>query len=1478
MSNDCSNSYLAQFEPRNGFNRAIILKGSGLLNNPNLGCDCISNNKDCQILNNLPNDIEKIFDTNCGDTLVQQSFTLGPNDIYKYLVIPDCNNSNPNTTWDFSVSPICCNTQYSVNFWSYTAPSRLIILAGSGLITNANLFCDCVSNDKNCAILNSLPSDIYKVLDTNCLLTNQSNFNQVIQLPSNVPNFVLVIPDCLNQNSDATWNLNITPYCSSVCKPCDFISSTSCSFNYLFNLSSNNNSKTLINTFEKVTSYKDNQLNNVNIKVSSGSRGYEKDIGLTVESVNINSSLANGVRGITSLNIGNINFESPRDTYIRIEQNGFPLKEHESWTEDALLFNKYNYDNLSQTEAGAIIPTNLNTLLTTPSSDYIVQYKGYTSNQNLNKPYKQKFVIKEFPENNVGLPMNYSFNSGWASYDVTSGMNFKNVFSYGVQVVDKLTFANGFIIENENRITGKQDIINWIKSGLTPVLFTGSNSAFNFLSAYCLEGPECPEPPEQCQSVRNGGGGFGGGPACPIECWTGNNITSPEYYFWLTGTLNKYQDSEEFLKSNNIYGKLVTGAISSPFVSLTGRLRYNTWVSGDKFKFVMYPFDYTGLYKALHLGNNPIYPPYNIELTYPNDWTNMYNFVDKLNEKLRDVSAPIWYPYLCLSGTPSGYYVSGSLMEFSVNTGSCCLPSGDLDIFDFQNLIDFRSLKSLPGLPITGKPIKDEDLCLAEIKSDGSGRLPWFFDLKIELTKNTRRNYTIYSGYSYLIPTCIEFQVWENNDWKTIDKHCELYNNITGLEPTCIIKEISGLVDNNNGYINQNYINLVTGGSFEEDDFSLDTIGSPFSGNYRTLLNFQQRITVKNRGKCNGWTDIKDVEFIWPENFPTGIITKDGKLSGVNTAYWCNPEETEGKDDCICEPLGPMPDCSRQGFDCIPKEEKDEECGCPYWTCVCPTEDILPVEICQLRTGWNLTGIYGLEAKNKSYDKYRIVFSNFSGQNIESYKPINEFYIGNINLFSITGGIPLPVLTGSEKCPIGSDYIIDVFGTVPLQITGVHNYSINQSMSGKYTNYFEVTKEILDEERNVKFNKVSGLITSQIATGFWNKTLTPSGWACETFDDYFFYDPNSREITFEKTICAYASGFTEVSGDFTALKQSVVNRELLVGGRFNAPIAFITYTGSGIYTGYIDNVTYKEYDVVGYYPISGLITGFTTNGILNINNKITGSAPITEDSYLYYPIPTGFINATGYVQIDYSKINNFDYFTVFGNNFVYHSNTSEYPFPSFFNNIDTLSQLLSGVGLDLGISSTFQNNEIFITSLRQGSLGNIPITSTNTGAFITLGMSGGRDIFPKVYNYYYTINDGFISGTEITPKISANINDVFLGTGFYFSNSGKGTVTGTINTFTGVRYFTGLWDIATGNNRNSFRSFLRNRWISGNSFITNNFFNSVSLNYINIRTFYLNQFDTFKFEENDIVDLIIKDKNNPEISESGIIFRLEGQK
>jgi hypothetical protein len=905
-------------------------------------------------------------------------------------------------------------------------------------------------------------------------------------------------------------------------------------------------------------------------------------------------------------------------------------------------------------------------------------------------------------------------------------------------------------------------------------------------------------------------------------------------------------------------GKIISGSVSSAYTVLKGHLQYNHWKSGDKIKFELYPYDYTGLYKALHLGNNPLYPAYNFEIEYPKDWTSLTTLVDKLNEKLnKPFSWPVWYPYLCLSGTATGMYVTGSLMKFFKNTGNCCLPTGELSFIDYNNRIDFISTRTLPGLPITGqKQEKKEGECSSEIKSSTSGKKPWFYKFDLDLVAGNRLDeYKVYSGYSYLIPTCFEFQGWKNNRWETLDSRCDtnLYDKITGLKPTCLKVGGADLLESTDGYLDYKDLSNLTGEGGQTSNTSIIDLSN--TGFYRNLASFTQRKTVSSAGKCIGWNQDLTVGFIWPEGFPTGILTKDGKLSGVNNVYWCNPKEDE--------PEPPPSEPEPTGGDGIGNENP-------------------PVDLCQLRTGWNFTGQIGLNAINTVYDKYRVLVLNLSGQNLEGYKPIPEFYIGNVNLFSVTGGVALPVMTGYSDCIIGTDYTIDIEGITPFNITGQHFYSITPGMSGFYRTPpegIEVTRPILDSERSIKFNKASGYVTSNNATGYYHAYLRPSGWACKTFDDYFFYNTYTNEISFEKTLCAYTTGYTGLSGTFDVIKQGVINRELLLGGFFNKIVDYVSLVSSGSYVGVISGVTYPEYEVIGYYTLTGKITGVTSSGKLSISDLITGRAVTTNNIYPYYPVATGFITDSGSIYIDFNKINNFDYFSINNYNFIYNDNGSLYSVPDYFNSLETLFTTIKGVSTPYGVIPKLNGNILNLTSVTQGLSGKLNVTTSNTGAVAILGFGSGKDIYPLLHKYYYVLNsDGIRSGIELTPIVSGRLLDTNLyGTGYYYAQSGTGLVTGLVNTFTGLRPFTGTWNLITGSLTDTYFSFVKNKYVSGINYYKNDQYNNFVKN-IKLRVFYTNLLNTYSYEESDIADLIIKDLNNPDYSGDGFIIRITGKK
>ena len=238
-----------------------------------------------------------------------------------------------------------------------------------------------------------------------------------------------------------------------------------------------------------------------------------------------------------------------------------------------------------------------------------------------------------------------------------------------------------------------------------------------------------------------------------------------------------------------------------------------------------------------------------------------------------------------------------------------------------------------------------------------------------------------------------------------------------------------------------------------------------------------------------------------------------------------------------------------------------------------------------------------------------------------------------------------------------------------------------------------------------------------------------------------------------------------------------------------------------------------------------------------------------------------------------------DYITINNGTFVYQQNTDIYSGPQYFVSIE---QLLSGINSNSGdtlCTGRLENNIIYLTSIANGLRGNVTFTISNSSGFITNGprLTGGKDIYPKIYKYFYAGTPDNIVTLPLTPVVTGNIAEDILATGFYYSNSGSGSITGNIMTFTGIRSFTGVWDIATGNQNSRYISFLTSGFISGNSYVSSRQYGTAPGN-VNSRIFYTNMHNTFNYEELDIVDFIIKDLNSPTGNRNGIIFRLTGIK
>jgi hypothetical protein len=287
--------------------------------------------------------------------------------------------------------------------------------------------------------------------------------------------------------------------------------------------------------------------------------------------------------------------------------------------------------------------------------------------------------------------------------------------------------------------------------------------------------------------------------------------------------------------------------------------------------------------------------------------------------------------------------------------------------------------------------------------------------------------------------------------------------------------------------------------------------------------------------------------------------------------------------------------------------------------------------------------------------------------------------------------------------------------------------------------------------------------------------------------------------------------------------------------------------------------------VTGYFYLTGITGGLSETGYYKKSFIVTGSGYyVDSDNYPYYPLVTGTKQASGIVFVDEIKLNSFDYISINNRPIYYNSGTNYLP-PNYFNSRTGLINIVNNyTGIFLCTGFSFGSSGVILNSLLIG----------NSGNFIGLAASGSG-----VSTSSPTLIDGKTYYLQMSP--SGNFSGIasvsFASTGYYTGYS-SGNITGYINKFTGVRRFTGIWDIQTGSNFN-FISYRDNNLLSGI-----NYYNSIQPSptgsnsaLIQVRSFYSNSLNTLQSEQTDVADIVISGVNfGP--SGSGINFRLVGIK
>jgi len=938
-----------------------------------------------------------------------------------------------------------------------------------------------------------------------------------------------------------------------------------------------------------------------------------------------------------------------------------------------------------------------------------------------------------------------SADAAWASYRLYpsgttayNGSGQRGVVSYAIEIADDVVTTNSGLFS-----TG--DISTY------PYLLTTGTDIRQTYLMYCIESNEL-----DCETREI---------ADVTICYTGVR-TGVTYDNFISGVVERFQNSvlTTYDDNSSSLQYINSQELVNIFGFWSGRLEFNDWMSGDRFYFDLYPFNYTETYSKYFFDGPPI-PTTGFYLQYPNDFTNASGLVNQLNDRLYSgssgyISYPVWYDYPCLRGSgQTGAYFTGSLLKAEILT---------------NNLVSFYSLRNLQ-----------------------SG-----YSIYLDLVP--RDSPQIYTGLKYLTPDYVSLQgSYNNSDWFTLDAHSGV--NWSGLEPRIVT--VTGIFPSSG-------IDVIPTTGVEDEEFI--TITPEKSGEIISLYSFTQSGYQKIGEKCPPASFSRDIDIVYPSgtSCPTG------------------GDEGGGESD---------------------KDDKSIKTGI--------SGQIPPIyEYSFLRTGWNIYNPQNTtlaEFPYYDYEYYRIYLSNFNTHNSGQYIPSNQFVINNINLFYGKSG-ELPTFTGDSECIIGANYTVDIKGNVAIRITGDLTTNIDTHNSGVkcYDNSI-VTGLIsgLSAGDDIKFNIQSGKLTSSIGTGFLTTCVTGSGCFTSGINGWF-YNNETKEVTTRKTFSGCTVGGSGVySGNYTQLNQDVVNRELALGG-FLSDAQFLTITTGASFTGFLLGSEFRT-NLNGFFDLPITATGYSQSGYIIYSGCFTGNVP-----QLNYGTPTGYINSTG--VIFYNTPVDFDYVSINNNQIFFNTDTTNYQSPNFYDSYSTLLSIINNNTNIYGVTGSGDGTDIYLTSLTSGLSGNLIELSASGSATSPLtlpiykALSGGHDFYQQISG------TGNYSGcTALTIPM----------TGFYVSNNGTGIITGIIPTFLGVREFSGLWNIVTGN-QPFIENFRDNGWFYGDNYSGSVSGANLGVTPNNFRLFvnYDNVFDSPNF---DVVKLNVWDTHNG-ITGSGVGFLLTG--
>lgn len=984
-------------------------------------------------------------------------------------------------------------------------------------------------------------------------------------------------------------------------------------------------------------------------------------------------------------------------------------------------------------------------------------------NYNLNVPTKFIYNFNQSEIQNTAYDKIIAPQDAYITYNVTTGTTSKNVFSYALEVADFIKY-NGRILTNAPvSVYAYTPIINKYPSA--------NGNTWSYIQTYqriCSAVGACDDPEGKDKETT--------------ICWTGRDVTGDAYLKFVADTLTKYRSNtlnNDFQSESNQF--FSQSGVDVLFNSWTGVILFGDFVSGDTLNFSYYNFGENNSYEKTYKNFYVDAPPYpeisSFSLTYGKDFTTPSGLISGLNNsfKVKNNTSKLWYPYDC----PTGFGETGIFIDLI--SGDYMASGEFLDPYEYYGTGMDTGIYSM----FSGRLIKIKS---NHLQSGG-------YSMSINLSNIRADVEAEYKdSVEYLLPRHIE--LYGSNDgisWDTVDRRTGI--KWESLEPMSGKVILDGL-DELNDVIPNVYPEI--NGNIE--DF-LSTVKFP-SGSFEELFTITQYKYKNSKvSYCPPIASVNDISVVWPTGW-SEIYYRSGK-------HPCKITGDNQDDGCGC------PDPKAKNYDAY------RTCDCPDLECCkydeLPTSGTGPKygSFTYYRTGWVVDpawlGLGTNELDKINYNYYKLYFSGFSNETgiKNNIIPTNSIYVKSINLFSAHSG-QKPIITGDPICIIGSNYSVDVMGYVPVRITGNLTGELLERHSGvrKFNNSL-ILAPISGHQSGdlILFNKQSGRLTSSYGTGIFSGEITGQSYI-ETGLFGWFYDSGNQSVYFKQSFSGFITGSGKLSGNYLELHQDYINKQLSFGGMFSQLVSSSVTTGV-LVTGKITTHVLRG-NLTGATIYSGNVYGNPTFGYLALSSgvNINLSDLNLEVDYLDGGI-TGYSNASAYIH--YNSPDLFDFISINNKTISFNTDTVNFSAPDFYNNSGTLLDIINGYPNDFGVSGVIEDNKIKLISLSSGKAGN------------DIKISAGQG-YNSGINYPSVDSSNLTGGFDLYTKIKATgfytgfLNAVYLSTGFYSTGSASGTITGDISSYQGIRSFTGLWNLITGDFYSGYESFNQNGWINGDKY------------------------------------------------------------